>query len=209
MPPILISRLMSRYNEQYAVETDLFGAPYPEFVDFVQRIDLSGRALDLGCGQGRDALMLAAQGFCVTAVDVSQVGVSQMIERAKARELDVTGFVEDIYEFDFPETYELIVLDSILHFAEDCDEELALLDRVRGHTKAGGYVVMFVHKSRRKERHLRRYIETLGESWEEVENRYIDYVYEERQSNFRSSFQFNMVVLQRTRGSKLASGKAA
>lgn len=63
---------MSDYDKQYQTETELFGAAYPEFEKFVQENKHSnGSALDLGCGQGRDALMLARHGYWVTAVDNS------------------------------------------------------------------------------------------------------------------------------------------
>ena len=125
---------MSGYEEQYEVEEDLFGKPYPEFVSFVKTMGVRGNALDLGCGQGRDALMLAAQGFRVTGVDESRVGVAQMIERGKTRDLNVTGMVGDFYQFEFPEDYDVIVLDSILHFGKVGDNEQGLQARVFAHT---------------------------------------------------------------------------
>ncbi|MEU9888799.1 class I SAM-dependent methyltransferase [Sphaerisporangium sp. NPDC051011] len=52
----------------------------------------AGRALDLGCGEGADAVWLAGRGWRVTAVDVSEVA----LERAAARavEAGVGGLVE-------------------------------------------------------------------------------------------------------------------
>src|SRR5690606_1547383 len=41
-----------------------------------------GDALDLGCGNGGDALWLAGQGWRVTAVDLSAVAVGRLTERA-------------------------------------------------------------------------------------------------------------------------------
>jgi SAM-dependent methyltransferase len=47
--------------------------------------DLSpGRALDLGCGQGDDAIWLARRGWRVTAVDVSANALARAAERAAA-----------------------------------------------------------------------------------------------------------------------------
>ena len=34
-----------------------------------------GRALDLGCGEGADAIWLAQRGWTVTAIDISEVAV--------------------------------------------------------------------------------------------------------------------------------------
>ena len=188
---------MSGYEEQYEVEEDLFGKPYPDFMSFVKAMGVRGNALDLGCGQGRDALMLAAQGFRVTGVDESRVGVAQMIERAKTRDLNVTGMVGDFYQFEFPEDYDVIVLDSILHFGKDGDKELGLLDRVFAHTKEGGYVFIFIHKSRTKEKRLKEHLSAMADDWGVAADRYIDNAYEETQTGFRSEFQFNMVVMRK------------
>ncbi|MFF7329004.1 methyltransferase domain-containing protein [Streptomyces sp. NPDC008150] len=48
-----------------------------------------GRALDLGCGPGRNALHLAARGFTVDAVDLSPRAVDWAAERARAAGADV------------------------------------------------------------------------------------------------------------------------
>ncbi|CAM06496.1 methyltransferase family protein [Saccharopolyspora erythraea NRRL 2338] len=48
-----------------------------------------GQALDVGCGEGADALWLARRGWQVTAVDVSRVA----LRRAAAAGTDVTGRV--------------------------------------------------------------------------------------------------------------------
>src|SRR5688572_20423341 len=41
-----------------------------------------GRALDLGCGEGGDALWLAGQGWSVTAVDISTTALDRVREEA-------------------------------------------------------------------------------------------------------------------------------
>ncbi|WP_037914656.1 class I SAM-dependent methyltransferase [Actinacidiphila yeochonensis] len=47
-------------------------------------VPAGGRALDLGCGPGRNALYLVARGFRVDAVDLSPVAVAWAEERAAA-----------------------------------------------------------------------------------------------------------------------------
>ena len=193
---------MSPYDEQYQVEENLFGKPYPEFVNLVEAMGIRGNALDLGCGQGRDALMLAAHGFRVTGVDESRTGVAQMIERARTQDLDVIGVVGDFYTFEFPEDYDVIVLDSILHFPKDSAKELDLLDRVFTHTREGGQVFIFIHKSRAKEKRLKECVSALADDWRVVEDRHIDYTYEETQTGFRSESQFNMVVVRKRKSAR-------
>lgn len=59
------------------------GKPNAAMVDEVSGLT-PGRALDLGCGEGADAIWLAQQGWTVTAVDISTVALSRAARHAKA-----------------------------------------------------------------------------------------------------------------------------
>ena len=59
-----------------------------------------GTALDLGCGEGADAIWLAQQGWTVTAVDVSAVA----LDRARSLASDVAGRI-DWQRHDLGETF--------------------------------------------------------------------------------------------------------
>ncbi|MBI1296189.1 methyltransferase domain-containing protein [bacterium] len=188
---------MSSYDQQYKVETDLFGRPYPAFRRFIATLQGRGEALDLGCGQGRDTLMLAAQGYSVTGVDASQVGIQQMVEEATARGLSVTGLVDDVFSFEFQQQYDVIVLDSILHFAEHATEEIELLDRVLAHTRCGGYVFIFLHKSPAREHALHRYLATHMQNWELACIEDIRCLYDGKSSESYAAIERYMVVFRR------------
>ncbi|WP_327232168.1 class I SAM-dependent methyltransferase [Streptomyces murinus] len=56
-----------------------------------------GRALDLGCGLGRNALLLAERGFEVDAVDLSPAVLALAKERARAAGLDVRFLHGDVF----------------------------------------------------------------------------------------------------------------
>lgn len=61
--------------------------------------DLSpGRALDLGSGEGRNAVWLAEQGWEVTAVDFSDVGLAKGEKLAEERGVQVTWVLADLRE---------------------------------------------------------------------------------------------------------------
>ncbi|MFT5575595.1 MAG: tellurite methyltransferase, partial [Bermanella sp.] len=55
-----------------------------------------GRALDLACGLGANALLLAEQGLRVTARDISSVGLSTLERSAKASGLAIVSEQRDI-----------------------------------------------------------------------------------------------------------------
>lgn len=73
----------SAWDERYRTKARLWsGKPNPQLVREAGGLR-PGRALELGCGEGADAIWLAQQGWSVTAVDVSAVA----LERARSHEL--------------------------------------------------------------------------------------------------------------------------
>ncbi len=54
--------------------------------------------------------MLAKYGYVVIGVDTSQVGIAQMLERAKKGNLAVTGVVADIYKYELHDKYDAVYL---------------------------------------------------------------------------------------------------
>jgi len=56
----------------------------------------SGRALDVACGRGRNAIWLAQQGFETTAVDRDAGAVSALADRARAEGLRLSATVMDL-----------------------------------------------------------------------------------------------------------------
>ncbi|SFP30127.1 Methyltransferase domain-containing protein [Amycolatopsis arida] len=77
------------WDERYGSRDQLFsGAPNGALVTEVADLP-PGQALDVGCGEGADALWLAQRGWRVTAVDISRVA----LRRAAAAATDVAGRV--------------------------------------------------------------------------------------------------------------------
>jgi tellurite methyltransferase len=189
--------MMTTYDDHYR-EEHLFGEPYAEFVAFITQWPHRGEALDLGCGQGRDALFLASIGYNVTAIDISQVGVSQILAEAEERDLDVKGIVADIYALELTGGYDLILFDSMFHFEKpDRARELQLLRHAACHLNTSGLLCIFVHQSQRKEAIVKGFFTTSYPDWIVVADRYVDYVYEQKSANFRSAMKFNIFFVQR------------
>ncbi|TDC83199.1 class I SAM-dependent methyltransferase [Actinomadura sp. 7K507] len=77
------------WDERYRSRDQIFsGAPNPVLVTEITDLP-PGQALDVGCGEGADALWLARRGWQVTAVDISQTA----LRRAAAAATDVDGRV--------------------------------------------------------------------------------------------------------------------
>lgn len=73
--------------------------PDESLASYVERgLIAPGRALDLGCGPGRNALYLAAQGFQVDAVDLSPEAIAWAEERAREAGADIRFHRGDAFE---------------------------------------------------------------------------------------------------------------
>ena len=71
-----------------------------------------GRALELGCGHGRNALFLARKGCQVDAVDFSEEAIAWAKERAGSAELNVNFMCQSIFDLDIRSREYDIVYDS-------------------------------------------------------------------------------------------------
>jgi tellurite methyltransferase len=72
-----------------------------------------GRALDLACGAGANALWLAEQGWGVTAVDRSPAAIELVRVQAARRAVHVTARVADLEAHEFtiaPDAWDLILM---------------------------------------------------------------------------------------------------
>jgi len=94
-----------------------------------------GRALDVGMGQGRNALALARLGWDVTGFDVSAVGLAQTRAAATAQGLAITAVHASDEEFDFwQDRWDLIALLYAI--------EKRSVFRVKAALRPGGLVVV-------------------------------------------------------------------
>jgi cyclopropane fatty-acyl-phospholipid synthase-like methyltransferase len=72
----------------------VFGS-HPELAELVESGRIApGRAIDLGCGVGNEAIYLASNGFDVTGVDFSSTAIRIARDKADAASVEVT-FIED------------------------------------------------------------------------------------------------------------------
>jgi SAM-dependent methyltransferase len=61
-----------------------------------------GRALDVGCGEGADAIWLAQRGWTVTAIDVSEVAICRAREAPNPAGASVEWIRGDVLQTPFP-----------------------------------------------------------------------------------------------------------
>ena len=84
--------------------------PTPFLEDWIERIP-RGRALDVACGTGRNALRLAEAGFEVDAVDISEVAIDRARAEAERRRLEIGWHVAAMDDFPIPaDTFQLVTV---------------------------------------------------------------------------------------------------
>jgi len=100
-----------------------------------------GTAIDLGMGQGRNALYLAAQGWRVTGVDLSDVAVAQAKEQAVRLGLQLDAVIDNLDHCDIgQERWDLITL-CYMH-AWYSGTKPSSVSRLRNALKPGGLLVI-------------------------------------------------------------------
>ncbi|MGV9454480.1 SAM-dependent methyltransferase [Streptomyces sp. NPDC003635] len=106
-----------------------------------------GAALDLGCGDGGDALWLAREGWRVTATDISAVAVDRLADLARAQGLGdlVTAVRHDVQTSFPPGAFDLICA-HYLHTPYDLDRAAVLRTAARA-LRADGRLLVVDHGS--------------------------------------------------------------
>ena len=109
-----------------------------------------GQALDLACGTGRNSIFLAENGWEVTAIDNSAVGIDIARNRAEQKGLKINFIVADLEKSEFaiePVAYDLI-----------CDFyylQLDLFAKMKNGVRPGGIIISTIHIHGHGEEHGR------------------------------------------------------
>ncbi len=136
------------WEDQYAGELPRWsGRVNPTLADALDGLGLTpGTALDLGCGEGGDAIWLASRGWQVTGVDISPTAVARAKNRASSEGFTerVSWIVADLSEWAPAKSQELVCA-SFLHSRVDGFPRIEILRRSAGWVSPGGHVVIVSH----------------------------------------------------------------
>ncbi len=103
----------------------------------------SGDVLDLACGPGRHATVLAKRGFNVTGVDLTPFLLRQAKELARKESITIEWVQEDMRSFERPEAFDLAInLFTSFGYFEDSRDDIRVLRNVYQSLREGGALVM-------------------------------------------------------------------
>lgn len=92
------------WDDRYSAEHYVYGEEPNDFLrENYQRLP-KGKILSLAEGEGRNAVFLAAQGYSVTAVDASSVGLKKAEQLAKKRGVSIECIHADLSDFEIAES---------------------------------------------------------------------------------------------------------
>lgn len=102
-----------------------------------------GRAIDLACGEGQNAIWLAGEGWRVEAVDYSEVAIEKGRKRAARDGVVVDFLCADLLEYDpGPETRDLVV---VLYLHVSASERRLILARAAAALAPDGTLLFVGH----------------------------------------------------------------
>lgn len=137
------------WDERYAASELVWSAEPNQFVASELAELRPGRAVDVACGEGRNALWLADRGWDVTAVDFSLTGLDKgralQTRHERGRDLHIDWVHADVLEHDFgKEQFDLAVI-AYLQVAED--ERHTVVRRSFDSLTPGGTFFVIAHDS--------------------------------------------------------------
>jgi|AntAceMinimDraft_6_1070360.scaffolds.fasta_scaffold02523_5 2-polyprenyl-3-methyl-5-hydroxy-6-metoxy-1,4-benzoquinol methylase len=131
------------YEEFYKENPHGLGKPFKEFVSFFAEYKkIAARVLDLGCGQGRDAVFIARQGHSVVGVDIAETGIKQLLKDAKKEGLGIEGVVADVKDYVPDSNFDVVVIDRTLHMLSEESDRLAVLENLFSFINKEGYILI-------------------------------------------------------------------
>lgn len=130
------------YNERPAIWS---GQPNPQLVAEVAALT-PGSALDVGSGEGADAIWLARRGWTVTAVDISEVALTRGAAIAAADEESaarITWDRQDLLRWAPPSSSFDLISAQFMHLPKD--EREPLFTRLAAAVAPGGTLLIVGH----------------------------------------------------------------
>jgi tellurite methyltransferase len=131
------------WNERYRLRErpaeELDAAPTPLVVATAAKL-VPGKALDLACGTGRNALWLAEHGWEVTAVDAAPAAIEILRTRLTERGLKINAIVADLEKDEFeidPSRWDLVAMCYYL--------QRNLFEPAKRGVAPGGILISIVH----------------------------------------------------------------
>jgi tellurite methyltransferase len=134
----------TQWDEKYSRPTFIYGkSPVPFLAENYQYIPFEGSVLDMGMGEGRNAVFLAQKGYKVTGIDISSVAVKKSYLLAQEFGVKIKGVVASLSDYKIPPAS----FDAIICFYY---VDRSLVEKIKTWLKPGGILIYEAHTTREK-----------------------------------------------------------
>ena len=139
----------TQWDEKYSRPTFIFGkSPASFLAENYQYIPFEGTVLDMGMGEGRNAVFLAQKGYKVTGVDISSVAVKKAYLLAQEFGVKFKGVVASLSDYKIaPGSFDAIVCFYYV--------DRSLVEKIKSWLKPGGILIYEAFTTREKIRRAR------------------------------------------------------
>jgi 2-polyprenyl-3-methyl-5-hydroxy-6-metoxy-1,4-benzoquinol methylase len=132
----------TQWDERYSTSELIWTGRANQFVE-AHLADLEpGTAIDVGAGEGRNAVWLASRGWSVTAVDFSRVGLDKADQLASEHSVEVSTVCADATTWTPAAPVDLVVL-SYLQLPSD--QQRTVLEHAVTWLNPGGTLFVIAH----------------------------------------------------------------
>ena len=132
--------LITQYEKWYESEDYFWGTIEADLChELIKLIPPSKdiKVLDIGCGEGKDAVYMAKQGYTVYAFDITKSGINKTLKMAKEKNIEVNAFIADINDFNIDEKFDIIYSTGTIQYLDD-DKIDEFFKKVQSMTKPNG-----------------------------------------------------------------------
>jgi tellurite methyltransferase len=136
----------TQWDQRYSRPTFIFGKSPAQFLaENYQYIPFEGTVLDMGMGEGRNAVFLAQKGYKVTGVDLSSVAVKKSYLLAQEFGVKIKGVVASLKDYKIaPGSFDAIICFYWV--------DRGMVEKIKSWLKPGGVLIYEAYTFREKDR---------------------------------------------------------
>ena len=141
----------TQYEKLYEDESYYWGTEPADFLEKLIALKSPSpeiKVLDIGCGEGKDAVYMAQRGYSVTAFDLTKSGIRKTLKLAEERGVKgLHAYVDDINDFKSDEFFDIIYSTGTIQYLDE-KNIAGFFDKVKQMTRPNGlnYFNVFVEK---------------------------------------------------------------
>lgn len=136
----------SRWDQKYNRSYFIYGkSPSSFLAENYKYIPAGSSVLDMGMGEGRNAVFLAQKGYQVTGIDISSIAVKKAFMLAKEYGVKIKGVVASLKEYKIkPGTFDAIICFYYV--------DRSLVESIKKWLKPGGVIIYEAYTTKQREK---------------------------------------------------------